>query len=130
MDQERGDLPPEQIAAAERLAGLEFTDSERDLMREGLDELRQAYAGMRTIPLPNDVYPALVFDPRLPGMVFEAERHPLRLPAAEVSRPASLDELAFLPVTGLAALIRSRQINAVELTEIFLRRLERYDPAL
>jgi Asp-tRNA(Asn)/Glu-tRNA(Gln) amidotransferase A subunit family amidase len=38
--------------------------------------------------------------------------------------------LAFASVTSLARLIQSRQVSSVELTELYLRRLERYDPAL
>ncbi|MFQ5876408.1 MAG: amidase [Acidobacteriota bacterium] len=44
--------------------------------------------------------------------------------------PADLDDLAFLPVTRLAALIKSRRITSVELTRMYLDRLKRLDPQL
>ena len=47
-----------------------------------------------------------------------------------VTRPADLEDAAFMPVTQLAELIRSRQVTSLELTEMYLRRLKRYDPAL
>src|SRR5207245_6041651 len=37
---------------------------------------------------------------------------------------------AFLPVSTLAALVRSRQVSSLELTKLYLQRLRQYDPAL
>ena len=45
-------------------------------------------------------------------------------------RPGSAEELAFLPVTELSSLIRSRQISSMELTKLYLDRLKRFDPLL
>ena len=45
-------------------------------------------------------------------------------------RPGSAEELAFLPVTELSSLIRSRQISSIELTKLYLDRLKRFDPLL
>jgi len=44
--------------------------------------------------------------------------------------PSSEEDLAFLPVHRLAALIRERRITSVELTDVYLERLRRYDPVL
>lgn len=40
------------------------------------------------------------------------------------------DQLAFATIEGLAALLAKRKISPVELTELFLRRIERYNPGL
>src|SRR5262249_27512190 len=40
------------------------------------------------------------------------------------------DDLAFLPLTALAELVRLKQITSVELTKVYLARLKKYDPAL
>jgi Asp-tRNA(Asn)/Glu-tRNA(Gln) amidotransferase A subunit family amidase len=53
-----------------------------------------------------------------------------RSPRARRRRPAALEDLAFEPVTTLSALVRSGQVSSVELTEMYLARLERHDPAL
>ena len=44
--------------------------------------------------------------------------------------PGVEEDIAFLPVHRLAALIRARHISPTELTEIYLERLKRYDPVL
>jgi len=44
--------------------------------------------------------------------------------------PADEEDLAYLPVHRLSALIRARRISSLELTEIYLERLRRYDPTL
>lgn len=44
--------------------------------------------------------------------------------------PASEEELAFLPVHRLAALLRDQRISPEELTEVYLNRLKRLDPVL
>jgi Asp-tRNA(Asn)/Glu-tRNA(Gln) amidotransferase A subunit family amidase len=44
--------------------------------------------------------------------------------------PSSEEDVAFLPAHRLAALVRERHISSVELTEIYLARLRRYDPML
>lgn len=44
--------------------------------------------------------------------------------------PGTEEDIAFLPVHRLAALIREGHISPTELTEIYLERLKRYDPIL
>src|SRR5262249_4159563 len=111
---------------------IAFTDSERDLMLDDLGELREAYAQMRAVPLPNDVAPAFVFDPRVPGGPTGPMLSTVAAPEAGAppTRPQDLDDLAFASVGELGALLRARQISAVELAELYLARLRRYDPLL
>ncbi len=75
--QQGGKVTKEMLADAEAVAGLRFTDAERELMLEDVNETLEAYAKLRTVTIPNSVHPALVFDPVLPG----------RTP--EVTEPAS-----------------------------------------
>jgi len=44
--------------------------------------------------------------------------------------PGTEEDVAFLPVHRLAALVKERHISPTELTEIYLDRLKRYDPVL
>lgn len=119
------------VAEAERLSGLEFSEPERGMMLEGLEELKGRYRDIRAVPLDNAVPPAVRFDPVLPGTVFDLGRADFRLseqPAAEV--PQDLEELAFLPLTQLARLLRERKVSSVALTRMYLGRLRRLDPVL
>ena len=47
-----------------------------------------------------------------------------------LTAPVNLEELAFWPVTRIAELLRTRQVSSVELTRMYLDRLERYGPKL
>ena len=65
----------------------------------------------------------------------ESDGNPFERRAIEVAPwqgpvPSSDDDVAFLPVHRLAALLRARHITSFELTEIYLTRLHRYDPLL
>jgi len=84
-----GGVSKEALIGAEKLAGLEFTDDERELMLKGLEELREDYAKLREVPLDNSVPPALRFEPLLPGM--EIPERPLTartVPAVRGSKSA------------------------------------------
>jgi Asp-tRNA(Asn)/Glu-tRNA(Gln) amidotransferase A subunit family amidase len=119
------------IAAAEKIVGLSFTDAERDLMLDNLNNSLQSYTQLRALSIPNHVPPAVQFSPLLPGRTLPvAGKAPKKVKSPEVVRPGSDAELAFLPVTALADLVRRRQVTATELTQLYLARLRRHDPAL
>jgi Asp-tRNA(Asn)/Glu-tRNA(Gln) amidotransferase A subunit family amidase len=123
------------LAEAEKVTGLSFTDAKRELMLKGLAEQREAYGKLRAVHLDNSVPPALRFDPVLPGTQL-AGASSFRLsqasqaPKAPRPDPSHLEELAFLPVTELAALLRERKVRSVDLTKMYLARLHRLDPVL
>lgn len=131
-------ITQEMIQQAEQVAGLEFTDPERELMVEGVNRALANYEKLRAITLDNSVPPAFQFNPILPGMTFDnAPKSNNRRPARaqsdrshRVAVPAHLEEVAFWQVTQLSRLIRSRKVSAVELTKMYLERLRRYDPKL
>lgn len=50
--------------------------------------------------------------------------------ASSVHRPTNDEDIAFMSVIELGELIRTKQITSRELTDIFLRRLKRYNPVL
>ena len=124
------------IRCAEELAGLSFTPEQREMMLRGLQSTQQQIRALREIPLPNAVTPAIHFDPVPPGRSRPAMPGPIergrmtRWPVTRASVPADLESLAFLPVTALSELVRQRQVTSVQLTEMYLRRLERLNPTL
>lgn len=131
--QPRATLTREMIRAAEQLAGLEFTDAERDLMLVNLENNLANYRNIRVVPLPNHVAPALRFSAQLPGRDGQTPR-PTASPDAvalpPVTRPRLDADLAFMTATELAVLLRARTVTPTELTRLYLARLERYDPTL
>lgn len=129
--QEAQEVTREMVADAEKLAGLNFTDEERELMLNGLTDNLRSYTALRTVEIPNSVPPALHFDPALPGRVDYPEPAPFRpLRHGHVGRPDNLEETAFWPVSMLSELVRTRQVSSVELTRMYLGRLERHGPTL
>jgi Asp-tRNA(Asn)/Glu-tRNA(Gln) amidotransferase A subunit family amidase len=120
------------IASAAEIAGVEFTEEQRDLMLEGVKRQSAQLAALHAIPLENAVPPALVFSP-LP--------RPDALPTGPAGRvqmsrqsahraPADLNELAYAPLTRLAELLRRREVTSLQLTTMYLDRLERLDAQL
>src|SRR4029077_10555226 len=78
---------------------------------------------------------AYVFKPALPGREPKGPATPgaaLRYtrPPLTLKRPANLEDVAFWPVTKLAALIERKLVTSTELTQMYLARLKRYQPAL
>ncbi len=119
------------LVFAERLISMEFTDAKRDSMLEGINANLDNYLTLREYPLPNSVVPALQFNPIPVGAEFEQTQYPIKFsPISKIIRPDDLEEVAFWTVRELAELIRSRQVTAVELTELYLRRLKKYGPDL
>ena len=57
-------------------------------------------------------------------------REPLRFSTAAVKRPANLEDVAFWPITHLAQLLKTRQVTSLELTEMYLARLHKYNEKL
>jgi Asp-tRNA(Asn)/Glu-tRNA(Gln) amidotransferase A subunit family amidase len=130
------DITTESIACAAEVAGLEFDDAERELMVDGLKQQARRLQALHEIPLPNEVSPAIIFDPRpVHAPVSTAAAAPrearMRRSAVQVPRvSANLEELAFAPVTVLSELVRTRRVTSEQLTRMYLARLERYDPTL
>ena len=131
MSQPDPAITPEQIAAAETLLGLDFSPAQREQMLEILNGRRSQYQGIREADLDNSVPLALNFNVNASDPAPAAVPRTYTMSAGPpVTRPDDLEEAAFLPVTKLAELIRSRQVTSLELTEMYLSRLKRFDPLL
>lgn len=121
----------EMLSQAEDLAGLDFTEEERDLMLNGLDELLSNYETLRSVAVDNSVPPALNFDPRIPGMKYASGQKTTRVNrTSDVQAPKNLDDVAFWPVTDLGHLLHTKQITSTDLTRMYIERLRRLDPKL
>ncbi|MEK6596973.1 MAG: amidase, partial [Gemmatimonadota bacterium] len=121
----------EMVTSAETISGLTFTDDERDMMLRGLNGALTSFERIHAVSLPNSVPPALHFSPFPAGMAppLVQARSPAR-EARSVVRPKSPEDLAFLTVAELGELVRTRQVTATALTQLYLARLKKYNPVL
>ncbi|MDQ6677531.1 MAG: amidase [Acidobacteriota bacterium] len=113
------------------MAGLEFTDAQLAMMLPEMNRNLVGYRALRNKDVPLDTEPAIHFRPNPPRVAIE-EKHafrPSRL-KSRPSRPASMEDLAFAPVTRLAPLLKAKKVTSVELTAMYLARLKRYAPKL
>ncbi len=119
------------ISTAQKLLGLQFSRSEIDSMIEDLNDNLASYHHLRQWQISNAVSPALHFRPLLPpgSEIMTVEKsYPIKPPKA--IRPENIEAMAFYTIPELGHLLRSGQITSLELTQMYLARLKRYDPKL
>lgn len=125
-------ITPEMIQQAEWVAGIELSEEERKAAAAAVARDQQKYQVLRKVPLDNSVPPAVTFYAAPPqessGPPRRDEVRPTKSTATE--RPAAAEDLAFLPVTELGALLRTRKVSSMELTKLYLDRLRKFDETL
>ncbi len=111
--------------------GLEFEKTAIDTMYRYLERNRRGYDSLRKYKVNNETFPALTFDPHPAGFEIPTGRveNVFNIPT-DVELPSNKEELAFYSIPQLASLIRSRKISSVELTELYISRIKRYDGQL
>jgi Asp-tRNA(Asn)/Glu-tRNA(Gln) amidotransferase A subunit family amidase len=123
------------FAEAEKLVQVEMTPAHRaeaaENWRMQMAPLYERRTGPRKLAIEPSVAPATQWNPTLPGMT----RHPaanvfVRSTAGVASVPAKEEDIAFATVTQLSRWIESKQITSERLTEIYLGRIQRFDPKL
>jgi Asp-tRNA(Asn)/Glu-tRNA(Gln) amidotransferase A subunit family amidase len=122
------------LDCAEKIFGVDFTEADEEAAARGVSRNLDSFEQLRGIDVPLDTEPAVTFRPYLPGR----KPKPGATPGARIdvgltppaARASSLDDLAFLPITALAPLIRRRDVSATDLTKMYLGRLKKYGPKL
>jgi hypothetical protein len=123
----------EQVAAALQLLGLPFSEAEIKTMLPGVNRALAGFEALRKVDIPLDTEPAFSFHPGLAGR--NSAAGPARFRPTVRKAPAapgwkSTEDLAFLPVAELAALVRARRVTSTDLTRMYLSRLKKYAPQL
>jgi Asp-tRNA(Asn)/Glu-tRNA(Gln) amidotransferase A subunit family amidase len=128
-------VSPETFTEAEKLVRVEMTAGDRaeaaSNWRESMAALYERRTGPRKISLEAQLSPATQWNPVLPGMkagpdrdrFVRSENDPGKLPSKD-------DDIAFAPVTRLSRWIERRNLSSEQLTNIYLDRLEQFDPKL
>ena len=98
----------------------------------GVVERQRARAVVRRgVLLPEDLTPAIRFDPRLPGWTPCVEPVGLRLPSmADGPLPADPADIAFASARQQAAWVRTGAVTSDDLLAVHLTRVSRWDPVL
>jgi Asp-tRNA(Asn)/Glu-tRNA(Gln) amidotransferase A subunit family amidase len=129
---EQGAVTAEMLKQAEWISGIELSEDDRERTARAVRGALRNFASLRAVEIGYDVPPAVSFSamPR-PQPAIGVLRNQARLTeSAAAARPFSDDELAFAPITELAQLIKSRQVTSLQLTELSLKRLRKFNPML
>ena len=123
------------FAEAEKLAQVQLTAAEREMAsgswRTLMAGMMERRTGPRKTALADTDVPATLWNPVLPGTrVGPAHDRFVRSRPELVPLPASDDDIAYAPVTRLSHWLETRQLSSVRLTEIYLGRIRRFNPAL
>jgi Asp-tRNA(Asn)/Glu-tRNA(Gln) amidotransferase A subunit family amidase len=123
----------EQIVAALKLIGLEFTDAEIDMMLPNVNRALANYEALRNVEIGYGVEPAFHFQPGLANRapIKGPQRFDTTIPKVGTPKaPSNLEDVAFWPVTDIAPLIRSRAVSSTDLTKMYVARMKMYSPKL
>jgi len=126
-------ITKDRLGCAEDIAGVGFSDAERELMAPNIAVNRAHYDTLRALPVGYDVEPAFMFQPfaAAPPPAGRATPHAdLRVDRPRFAKRPPDEAIAFLPLTALAALVEARLITSAQLTELYLARLRRYGNTL
>jgi Asp-tRNA(Asn)/Glu-tRNA(Gln) amidotransferase A subunit family amidase len=130
------EVTPATFAEAEKLAQVTLTPAERqqaaDSWRTSMAPYLERRTGPRKVALEAADAPATLWNPSLPGLVSSSPSTDrfVRSKDDGAPLPSSDDDIAFAPVTRLSRWIESRQLTSERLTNIYLGRIERFDPKL
>ena len=129
LDSDEPEVTLAMIRDASALSGLELTEDEAEALVEGVNRNLQGYSELREYKLENGVAPPIHFSTIVPGMQIDMVERPFRMSSyTDLERPNDLEEVAFWPLAQLAELVKSRKVSSLELTQMYLGRLKRYNP--
>ena len=129
------EVSPTTFAEAQKLVQIELTETERAVAaaswRQNLASLYERRVGPRKIALEPGLSPATRWNPMLPGMKSAPECDQfIRSKSDPGPLPSKSEDIAFAPVTQLSHWIERRKITSEQLTRLYLKRLETFDPKL
>lgn len=118
------------LASTERVLMLAFDERRREHIPQALRSHRRGIRAIRGLRLANAVAPASVFEAH-----GKDDAQPPPLPPAGASdgfarRADDAEQAAFLTIPEVAAAFRRGDLRSGDLTDVFLRRIERWNPTL
>jgi Asp-tRNA(Asn)/Glu-tRNA(Gln) amidotransferase A subunit family amidase len=128
-------VTPATFAEAEKLAQVTMTDAQRQMAagswRTSMAPLLERRVGPRKVAIPATNAPGTVWNPVLPGQPSGPTRdHFVRSTTDPGPLPAKDDDIAFANVWQLSHWIQQKKLTSTRLTNIYLARIQQYDPKL
>jgi Asp-tRNA(Asn)/Glu-tRNA(Gln) amidotransferase A subunit family amidase len=129
------DVSPLTFAEAEKLVQVELSDAERKeavaSWRSGMAPLYERRVGPRKVALEPGLAPWSHCEAALPGKPAGPEHNLfVRSKIDPGPLPTSDADIAFAPVTRLSRWMETRKLTSERLTNIYLQRIERFNPTL
>jgi Asp-tRNA(Asn)/Glu-tRNA(Gln) amidotransferase A subunit family amidase len=129
------EVSPATFAEAEKLEQVQLTSAERTVAAESwrvnLASVYERRTGPRKVALEPNVAPWSRYISALPGERVGPPRDQfVRSKSDPGPLPTNDADIAFAPVTRLSRWIEQRKLTSERLTQIYLRRIEQFDPKL
>jgi Asp-tRNA(Asn)/Glu-tRNA(Gln) amidotransferase A subunit family amidase len=129
------EVSPLTFAEAEKLVRVELTEAERkeavSSWRSGMAPLYERRTGPRKVDLEATLAPYSRCESTLPGQHSGPEKNVfVRSKADPGPLPDKDEQIAFAPVTRLSRWIEQRKLSSERLTNIYLKRIDRFNPTL
>jgi Asp-tRNA(Asn)/Glu-tRNA(Gln) amidotransferase A subunit family amidase len=129
------EVTPATFAEAEKLVQVQMTPAEvaqaAGNWRMAMAPLYEMRVGPRKATLEPTLAPATIWDPVLPGQKSgPAQNRFVRGRIDPGPLPSNDEDIAFASVTRLSGWIEQRKLTSERLTNIYLKRLQQYDPKL
>ena len=123
------------VTEAEKLVQIKMTDGEiavaASSWRANMAALYERRTGPRKVQLETTLAPATTWNPVSDKMKAGPTRDRfLRSTTGPGPLPANDEDIAYAPVTKLSRWIEQRKLTSTRLTEIYLERLQQFDPKL
>jgi len=123
---EKKSVTVKNIISALKISGVVFPKKDIKTMLSYVERNLGSYEEMRSYTLENNVSPALKF-------FVESDKNNNTIyyfDPIQTALPENKEEIAFMTIGELSYLIKNKKITSVELTNIYLERIKKYDDAL
>ncbi|HEY0564650.1 MAG TPA: amidase, partial [Terriglobales bacterium] len=123
------------FSEAEKLVRIELNEHERseaaENWRQSMAAVYERRTGPRTLEIPDDVPPYSYWNPVLPGeSAGPTQDRFVRSTQDAGALPQNAPDIAYAPVWRLSQWLQKRQITSEKLTQIYLDRIQQFDPKL
>ncbi len=127
------------VRAAAWVADIELDPSQCEEIAKSVQSSQASLKALREFSIPFDVVPACTTQTLgyWPNLALNEKNNSTPDRSARPQASVTLDrarltdeDVAFLPISQLSQLIRSRQLSSVALTQLYLERLKRFNPIL